>query len=355
MSQNETSQRRTVFISLRVKLLLLFILLFTVAFAAAFYWFYNFATDLALSDLRRDLEASALAASTGIDGDVHQRLYESGEIDDEDYLAINQFLRSILATSPKAAGVYTYVQEPNEPDQVRFVVSSVIPPVVEPDPREVQLLAERGCTVFERPLIGDPYQPFGNDMFNGLNRPTFAPEIVSDDYGDWLSGFAPITNSAGERVGAVGVDMCAEDVIALQDNILRTLIPAFGVGFLVTALLVYYVSYRLTRPINRLTTAADAIGRGNYDQDVSKLHSGFVIDEVATLAEVFEIMVSKVRIREEKLKQQVAELQIIVDETKRNQQVEEIVESEFFRELRTKANEMRARRTDKPGVEADEL
>jgi len=128
MSQAENTQRRGIFISLRIKLLLLFIILFTAGFAAAFYWFYTFATDIAVSNLRRDLEATALAASVGIDGDVHERLYKTGHIDDEDYLAINRFLRSILATSPKAAGVYTYVQEPDEPNQVRFVVSSVIPP-----------------------------------------------------------------------------------------------------------------------------------------------------------------------------------------------------------------------------------
>ncbi len=349
-----TPQRRTVFISMRAKLLLLFTLLFALAFAAAFYWFYNFATELAISDLRKDLEATALAASFGIDGDIHQELYEGGEIDDENYLAINQFLRSILNTSPKAAGVYTYVQEENEPEQVRFVVSSVIPPVVEADPRELQLLAERGCTVFERPDLRAEYVPFGNDMFNGLNRPTFAPAIVTDDFGSWLSGFAPIYNSAGDRVGAVGIDMCAEDVTALQQNILNTIVPAFGGGFVIMAIAVYYVSYRLTRPIKSLTTVADSIGQGNYDHDVSKLHGGFVIDEVASLAEVFEIMMSKVRTREEKLKQQVAELQIIVDEGKKASQVAEIVDTDFFRELQTKANEMRARRQDiQSGVGTD--
>lgn len=348
-----TEPKRSVFISLRIKLLLLFTLLFALAFAGAFYWFYNFATELAISDLRRDLEATALAASFGINGDIHEELYRNGEIDDENYLAINQFLRSILNTSPKAAGVYTYVQEPDEPDKVRFVVSSVIPPVVEADPRELELLAERGCTVFERPDLRQEYDPIGDDMFNGLDRPTFAPAIVTDEYGSWLSGFAPIYNSAGEKVGAVGVDMCAEDVAALQNNILNTLVPAFGGGFAIMALAVYYVSYRLTRPIKSLTSVADSIGQGDYDQDVSKLHAGLVIDEVATLAQVFEIMMGKVRTREEKLKQQVAELQIMVDESKKARQVEEIVDTDFFRDLQSKANEMRARRHVKSSVGTD--
>jgi hypothetical protein len=56
---------------------------------------------------------------------------------------------------------------------------------------------------------------------------------------------------------------------------------------------------------------------------------------------VFEIMVGKVAKREEKLKQQVAELQIMIDESKRQEQVEEIVDSDFFRELQEKARKLR--------------
>ena len=42
--------------------------------------------------------------------------------------------------------------------------------------------------------------------------------------------------------------------------------------------------------------------------------------------------------------QQVAELQIIVDEGKRKKQVDEIVDSDFFRNLQSKAREARMRR-----------
>ncbi len=354
MTQADNGQRRAVFISMRVKLLLLFTLLFTLAFAAAFYWFYNFATELAISDLRRDLEAIALAASFGIDGAVNQQIFESGQIDDDNYLAINEFMRSILATNPKAYGLYTYIHAPGEPrNTVRLVVSSLLPPSVEPTARDLALQSERGCNIPFRPAVGEVYADASDELVRGLTQPTFAPGIVTDIYGSWLSGFAPIYNSAGERAGAVGVDMCAEDVAALQNSILNTLLPAFVGGLFIMAIAVYFVSYRLTRPIKRLTGVADSIGQGNYDHDVSRLHGGFFADEVATLAEVFEIMMGKVRTREEKLKQQVAELQIMVDESKKAKQVAEIVDTDFFRELQDKANEMRARRGDQSRVHSE--
>jgi len=67
-------------------------------------------------------------------------------------------------------------------------------------------------------------------------------------------------------------------------------------------------------------------------------------DEIDTLTGVFEIMVAKVAKREEVLKQQVADLQIILDHSKRDEQVKEIVENDFFQSLQSKAYEMRSRR-----------
>ena len=52
-------------------------------------------------------------------------------------------------------------------------------------------------------------------------------------------------------------------------------------------------------------------------------------------------MVGKVAQREQKLKQQVAELQIMIDETKRQEQVSEIVDTDFFRDLQAKAQRIR--------------
>ena len=67
-------------------------------------------------------------------------------------------------------------------------------------------------------------------------------------------------------------------------------------------------------------------------------------DEINTLTDVFQIMIDKVAKREEKLKQQVADLQIQIDHSKRDEQVKEIVDNDFFKTLQSKAYEMRSRR-----------
>ena len=55
-------------------------------------------------------------------------------------------------------------------------------------------------------------------------------------------------------------------------------------------------------------------------------------------------MVDKVRQREQKLRRQVEELKIEIDEAERKEQVEKIVDSDFFRDLQAKAQRVRSRR-----------
>jgi hypothetical protein len=58
-------------------------------------------------------------------------------------------------------------------------------------------------------------------------------------------------------------------------------------------------------------------------------------------------------IREQSLKQQIQQLRIEIDEAKRQKQVSEIVDSDFFQDLQEKARSIRSRRAaqasaDKP-------
>ena len=66
-------------------------------------------------------------------------------------------------------------------------------------------------------------------------------------------------------------------------------------------------------------------------------------DEIGQLARVFKHMAHEVYVREKRLKQQVRELRIEIDEAKRSKQVKEIVETDFFQDLTQKAQALRKR------------
>lgn len=108
-------------------------------------------------------------------------------------------------------------------------------------------------------------------------QPFYGPEEVLRDVRDKVErareAGEPINYltfvPAGEPVGAVGVDMCAADVIQLQENILRTILPVLAVTLILLAGLVFAVARGVTQPIIHLTRVADHIGQGDYNQNLS--------------------------------------------------------------------------------------
>ena len=65
-------------------------------------------------------------------------------------------------------------------------------------------------------------------------------------------------------------------------------------------------------------------------------------DALGQLARVFQEMAQEVRLREEKLKQQVQELKIVLDEARQTRKVAEITETEYFKSLQSEAELLRS-------------
>ena len=97
------------------------------------------------------------------------------------------------------------------------------------------------------------------------------------------------------------------------------------------------------RQVACLTDAAAAVEVGTFDlgglAEVAQRP-----DELGQLARVFESMARQVYAREQRLKQQLHELRIEIDEAKKARQVAEITETDYFRELSQKAQRLRERR-----------
>lgn len=64
-------------------------------------------------------------------------------------------------------------------------------------------------------------------------------------------------------------------------------------------------------------------------------------DELGELGRVFKRMVVEVHERTQKLKQQLQTLRIEIDEIKRQEQIDDVVDSEFFKDLQSKARDLK--------------
>lgn len=363
---DKTKPRGGRFVSLRTKLILGFTFIFTVVFASTYYWFYDFAQREAMDQIKEGLYDTIVGATqTGIlgtddtvqiiDGDEMQGLVDEGQVredgltDDQRYWDQVAVLCEIRRVEPRASP-YTYIQG-ETPEEIIFIASWG---ACLPDPDWDQFVKFRipYYTNTGPNIAGFEQVVFQTDTgYCTYEDANCVPEIYGDAFGSWVSAYAPIQNSQGETVGALGIDFTSTYVNEVRAQILKNIYFAFSVTYIILVALVYFVAQYLTNPMVGLTRAAEQIGEGNYDvglQYLSQLDiSDKYPDEIETMQGVFRSMVDKVYQREQVLKKQVQQLRIEIDQAKRNKQVSEIVDSEFFQDLRVKAQRMREQQEKK--------
>jgi len=339
------------YVSLRLKLLIGFTLVFSLVFAGAFFWFFTFATAQAIDRITSDLVDTLQAAVDGIDGDQLQALMaeaaprEDGYTDDPRYWEQVGWLATVHGIEPRAM-LYTYVAG-DEPNELVFITSNGA--VFEPP--FGALFQESWVTENAGPnLAGLTHTTLQSKdrqwCTYGAEGCRLAP--YDDEWGQWVSAFSPITNSSGDVVAALGMDFRADYVRQVQDSIRGQVLLAFIITYGLLFAIVYFLSSFFTRPIVALTQAAARIGEGDYEGSLAQLatnrQASLFADETTRLSQVFQSMVDKVYQREQTLRKQVEELKIEIDEARRRKDVGEIVETDFFRSLQSKAREMRMRR-----------
>jgi len=100
--------------------------------------------------------------------------------------------------------------------------------------------------------------------------------------------------------------------------------------------------FEYIQQMGRVISAAVALEAGRYDPR-SLDEVGRRQDALGQLARVFQRMANEVQAREQRLKQEVQELRIQIDQVKKARQVAEITEAEYFQQLQESARRMRGR------------
>lgn len=96
------------------------------------------------------------------------------------------------------------------------------------------------------------------------------------------------------------------------------------------------------RNVRLVTGAAAAVETGAFDEDMLDAVARRS-DALGQLARVFQRMGREVQAREQRLKTQVQQLRIEIDEARKTKQVEEVTETDYFQNLQQRANELRRR------------
>jgi len=234
-------------------------------------------------ELRNRLVTITSIAALQQDGD---QLLQVAARDDAYYQAINQHNLQIRLSDPDL--IYVYTMRKNELG-IYFIVDANQP-------------GDEGIADFGQPYL-EP-GPTLAENFDTINETIIEPDFYTDEFGTFLSAYAPIYASTGERVGVLGVDIDANRVVEKERSFLILSLIIFLASLPVIGLLGYLLGRLVTDPLSRLTVTAQRIAEGSLEQNATVPRSS---REAALLAQSFNTMTQKFKSLVNTLETQVAE------------------------------------------------
>ncbi len=202
-------------------------LIITAIIIGLFYW--NSRNHIWVMHQTELLNMIKVAASQ-IDGDLHSTLKANRDDEQSDsYKLIKSRLKNIRDAVSDIRFIYTMVKsnDPSKPNQWRFVVDAEENPV-------------------DMSHSGDPFDVTDFiQMQSSFDQPIVDEVINQDQWGSFLSAYAPIRNSKGQAVAIVGVDRKGSLILRDLDQLLfNTFIAGTGMILAISLISVFYYRHR---------------------------------------------------------------------------------------------------------------
>ncbi len=265
-------------ISFRAKLTIGFALILILISGLIINFFYSKAHYVQRDNLRSRLIGIAATGALMIDGDLHDTLREPSDADTPAFRQLRAILTRIKNANPGITYIYT-MRRTGDPMTFQFVIDEA-----EEEDINGNGLIGPGEVSAE---IGEPYDASTYpELRAAYEGPRADRRLQSDQWGTWLSGYAPIFNRDLEVSGVLGIDMAAEDVKSEESTLLYTALLIFALAAGGSVLAGTLLARHFTRPINELLTAIRKIGRGDLQARINLRRR----DEIGELGRAFNRM-----------------------------------------------------------------
>lgn len=251
-----------------------FVVLVIIVIALNNFIIYKLSVDAQVSQLRENLMVVAQTAALMVDGDMLNEIpLDHSGIGTAQYNIISKNLSRIKAANPAIKYIYT-MKKTDDKWKWKFIV--------DPDPSMSGSSSDR-VTAYP----GDPYDARRcPEIIKALNSPSADRDFTSDEWGRFLSAYAPIRDQYGNVVAVLGVDMLAGDVSDLKRKIYKRTSMMLAFGMVISILLGLLISGRITRPVKNLVEGTRHIAAQDLDYKVDAKGN----DEMAQLGRAFNGM-----------------------------------------------------------------
>ena len=241
--------------------------------------FYDFKRLLLRTEKTKALTVAATVAQL-LDPELLKQVQSPKDQTGTAYQTLKQQLQKARDTNRRGflyvGYLYTLRPNPANPEEIIYLVDA------EEDPEKMSYVGEVEVNAYISNLI------------DHLNKMFSEGKFISDQYGAWMTGYAPIFDAQGEYVATVGVDLS----IDTYKNDLRWFLGLFLYtilgAFILAVVGAHFLSKNIAKALCCLHETVLGIGKGNLDARAD-LHTE---DEFEDLAKEINQMAEGLKERE---------------------------------------------------------
>ena len=186
------------------------------------WYMYEGSKAILFEEIRSGLARSAKFAATQIDGDLHDQFRGAALNTTPDYLKANRLLLSLTASDSDLAYAYTVIEEAHN---FYLVLDTDVPE----DPSDNLALT--------------PYEDAPENLISAVRgqKALTASTPYTDQWGTFISSYAPFHNSKGEFAGVVGVDLRIANLEQRLAPARRVALIAVAIGLAISFFMAWVV------------------------------------------------------------------------------------------------------------------
>jgi adenylate cyclase len=234
--------------SLGTKLTVSFLLLILFVSLGTFFFTVEEAKTAITDQMKEELILTAKIMSSQIDGDLLYQINEKEDTENEAFMQVYQKLDELRGDNGDIIA-YIYILRLDENGNSRFIVDA--------DYAEDGVIDVYAGQLYEDAPI--------EDIRKGLAAPHVSADPYTDEWGTFMTGYAPIYDSSGNVAGALGVDFDISTVKQKQDFLSSRVDYILFGSVLAATLVILYFSLTIIKDLNSITKVANNISNGNLN------------------------------------------------------------------------------------------
>ncbi|MGA1824443.1 MAG: adenylate/guanylate cyclase domain-containing protein [bacterium] len=223
--------------------------------------------------LRSQLMNTAASCALFFNGKDFEKIHTTSDEQRPEYKSIQELLKKIAAANKDISVAYT----------MRLMKEKVVFAV------DVPYENREGVVTYAHP--GEIYPDVSRELLEGFVRPSADQEPYEDEWGYFLSGYAPIYNENGQPSVMLGIDMTVDHI----KSKIRHLKIAGLISILLSIILSFFLAFFLTSnivdPIKKVSHAVTALSSGDFNCYLSINRN----DEIGELQNSFNKMLNNLK------------------------------------------------------------